>query len=121
MKAPCERCEVRRQDLSGRSVALLLCSPHDRLVATQLRGQDLTPNRFDPKSLLPCSRHDRLVAAQLRGQDLTPNPVRLPIESVAHAAQQVLRLGVQAEVLRPAALRREVGERAKAIAALYRR
>jgi len=46
---------------------------------------------------------------------------RLPIESVAHAAQQVLRLGVQAEVLRPAALRREVGERAAAIAALYRR
>jgi predicted DNA-binding transcriptional regulator YafY len=46
--------------------------------------------------------------------------VTIPIESVAHAAQQVLRLGAQAEVLKPAALRREVMERIEAVAVLYR-
>lgn len=46
--------------------------------------------------------------------------VTIPIESIAHAAQQVLRLGAQAEVLKPAALRREVVERVDAVAALYR-
>ncbi len=45
--------------------------------------------------------------------------VTIPIESIAHAAAQVLRLGAQAEALRPAALRRELRERASAIAALY--
>ena len=45
--------------------------------------------------------------------------VSIPIESIAHAAAQVLRLGAQAEALRPAALRRELRERANAIAALY--
>ncbi len=45
--------------------------------------------------------------------------VRLPIESTAQAAQQVLRLGVQAEVLRPVALRRAVAAQASAIAALH--
>ena len=46
--------------------------------------------------------------------------VTIPIESVAHAAQQVLRLGAQAEVLKPAALRRELMERIEAVAAIYR-
>ncbi len=46
--------------------------------------------------------------------------VTIPIESVAHAAQQVLRLGAQAEVLKPAALRRELLERIEAVAVLYR-
>jgi len=46
--------------------------------------------------------------------------VTIPIESVAHAAQQVLRLGAQAEVLKPAALRRELLERIEAVAAIYR-
>jgi hypothetical protein len=45
--------------------------------------------------------------------------VTIPIESIAHAAAQVLRLGAQAEVLKPAALRREVVERIAAVAALY--
>jgi len=45
--------------------------------------------------------------------------VTIPIESIAHAAAQVLRLGAQAEVLEPAALRREVVERIAAVAALY--
>ncbi len=45
--------------------------------------------------------------------------VTIPIESIAHAAAQVLRLGAQAEVLKPAALRRELVERVSAIAALY--
>ena len=46
--------------------------------------------------------------------------VTIPIESIAHAAQQVLRLGAQAEVLKPAALRRELLERIEAVAAIYR-
>jgi predicted DNA-binding transcriptional regulator YafY len=46
--------------------------------------------------------------------------VTIPIESIAHAAGQVLRLGAQAEVLKPAALRRELLERVNAVAALYR-
>jgi hypothetical protein len=46
--------------------------------------------------------------------------VTIPIESIAHAAQQVMRLGAQAEVIRPAALRREMVERVSAVAALYR-
>ena len=46
--------------------------------------------------------------------------VTIPIESIAHAAAQVLRLGAQAEVLKPAALRRELLERLDAVAALYR-
>ena len=45
--------------------------------------------------------------------------VTIPIESIAHAATQVLRLGAQAEVLKPAALRRELVERLGAITALY--
>jgi predicted DNA-binding transcriptional regulator YafY len=46
--------------------------------------------------------------------------VTIPIESIPHAAAQVLRLGAQAEVLEPAALRRELLERVEAVAALYR-
>jgi predicted DNA-binding transcriptional regulator YafY len=46
--------------------------------------------------------------------------VTIPIESIPHAAVQVLRLGAQAEVLKPAALRRELLERVAAVAALYR-
>jgi predicted DNA-binding transcriptional regulator YafY len=46
--------------------------------------------------------------------------VTIPIESIAHAAAQVLRLGAQAEVLKPAALRRALLERVEAVAALYR-
>jgi len=45
--------------------------------------------------------------------------VTIPIESIPHAAAQVLRLGAQAEVLKPAALRRALLERIGAIAALY--
>ncbi len=45
--------------------------------------------------------------------------VTIPIESIPHAAAQVLRLGAQAEVLKPAALRRALLDRVSAIAALY--
>ena len=46
--------------------------------------------------------------------------VAIPIESVAHAAAQVMRLGVDAKVVRPAALRRELIARLGAMTALYR-
>jgi predicted DNA-binding transcriptional regulator YafY len=46
--------------------------------------------------------------------------VAVPFESIAHATTQVLHLGVEAEVLRPAGLRRAVVERVSAVAALYR-
>ena len=45
--------------------------------------------------------------------------VTIPIESIPHAAAQVLRLGAQAEVLKPAALRRALLERVEAVRALY--
>jgi len=45
--------------------------------------------------------------------------VTIPIESITHAAGQVLRLGAQAEVLKPAALRRAVVERVESVLALY--
>jgi predicted DNA-binding transcriptional regulator YafY len=45
--------------------------------------------------------------------------VAIPIESIPHAAAQLLRLGAQARVLRPAVLRRALLERVSAIAALY--
>lgn len=45
--------------------------------------------------------------------------VTIPIESIPHAAAEVLRLGAQAEVLRPAALRRALLERVEAVKALY--
>jgi len=45
--------------------------------------------------------------------------VTIPIESIPHAAAQVLRLGAQAEVLKPAALRRALLERVEAVKALY--
>ncbi len=45
--------------------------------------------------------------------------VSIPIESIPHAAAQVLGLGAQVEVLRPAALRRALLERLAAVQALY--
>ncbi|WP_165187242.1 helix-turn-helix transcriptional regulator [Caulobacter soli] len=45
--------------------------------------------------------------------------VVVPIESVDHAAQDFLRLGVEAEVLAPSALRSRMTETAAALAALY--
>jgi predicted DNA-binding transcriptional regulator YafY len=45
--------------------------------------------------------------------------VTIPIESIAHAAAELLRRGAEAEVLKPAALRRALLERIDAVAALY--
>ena len=45
--------------------------------------------------------------------------VTIPLESIPHAAAQVLRLGAQAEVLKPAALRRALLDRIEAVKALY--
>jgi predicted DNA-binding transcriptional regulator YafY len=45
--------------------------------------------------------------------------VTVPIESVEHAAGQLLRLGSEAVVLRPAALRRRTVEQLQQMAALY--
>jgi predicted DNA-binding transcriptional regulator YafY len=42
-----------------------------------------------------------------------------PIESVEHAAEEFFRLGAEAEVVAPLALRAAVAERARALAALY--
>lgn len=45
--------------------------------------------------------------------------VRVPIESIEHAADQFLRLGADAQVLKPSALRRRIAGNARRIAALY--
>lgn len=46
--------------------------------------------------------------------------VTLPIESVRHAARDLLRLGADAEVLGPPELRRQMAETAAALDAIYR-
>lgn len=48
-----------------------------------------------------------------------PAEVAVPIESVAHAAIDFLRLGAEAEVMAPAALRAEMRRTARRLAALY--
>jgi predicted DNA-binding transcriptional regulator YafY len=45
--------------------------------------------------------------------------VVIPIESVDHAARELVRLGAEAEILAPAPLRERVGETARRLAALY--
>jgi predicted DNA-binding transcriptional regulator YafY len=45
--------------------------------------------------------------------------VEVPIESVEHAASQLLSLGAEMQVLAPEALRTELKRRAEAVAALY--
>jgi predicted DNA-binding transcriptional regulator YafY len=45
--------------------------------------------------------------------------ITIPIESVEHAAANILRLGGDAEVLEPTALRRHIGELAQAVCSLY--
>jgi predicted DNA-binding transcriptional regulator YafY len=47
--------------------------------------------------------------------------VTIPIESIPQAAGLVMRLGAEAEIVEPAALRQALMERLDAIAALYRR
>jgi predicted DNA-binding transcriptional regulator YafY len=47
--------------------------------------------------------------------------VTIPIESVEHAAQQLIRLGAEAEVLQPVELREKLAANARAIAAIYAR
>lgn len=53
--------------------------------------------------------------------DATPGwqRVTVPIESIEHATTQLLRLGTDAQVLKPAALRRRLTETIAAMAALY--
>jgi predicted DNA-binding transcriptional regulator YafY len=45
--------------------------------------------------------------------------VTIPIESIEHASNQLLRLGAEAEVLAPAALRRRMAASARRLARLY--
>ena len=45
--------------------------------------------------------------------------VTIPIESIAHATGQLLRLGADAQVLKPAALRKALVDTLAAMAALY--
>jgi predicted DNA-binding transcriptional regulator YafY len=46
--------------------------------------------------------------------------VTIPIESVDHAARELLRMGAECEVLQPAELRARVAETAAALVRLYR-
>ncbi len=47
--------------------------------------------------------------------------VTIPIESIGHAARELLRVGAQCEVLQPAALRERLAEVAQALARIYNR
>jgi predicted DNA-binding transcriptional regulator YafY len=46
--------------------------------------------------------------------------VTIPIESVEHAAGEIVRLGAEAEVIEPAELRARIAETAREMARLYR-
>jgi predicted DNA-binding transcriptional regulator YafY len=61
----------------------------------------------------------RIAAEALAGLDGDRCEVVVPIESVDHAAQDFLRLGVEAEVLAPAALRERMRRMAAELALLY--
>ena len=43
----------------------------------------------------------------------------VPIESIEHAAREMLRLGADAEVMQPTALRTQMRDAAQAMRALY--
>jgi predicted DNA-binding transcriptional regulator YafY len=45
--------------------------------------------------------------------------VAIPIESVEHAAQEMLKLGVDVEVVEPEALRHRLARTAREVAAIY--
>lgn len=51
--------------------------------------------------------------------DQTLSQIRVPIESIEHAAGQFLSFGLDVQVLEPTALRLQIGKLAKAVAALY--
>jgi predicted DNA-binding transcriptional regulator YafY len=61
------------------------------------------------------------MAARTRGapDDLGWTSMTIPIESIEHAAGDVLRLGAEAEVLAPIALRRRVAEITAQLGAIY--
>jgi predicted DNA-binding transcriptional regulator YafY len=67
------------------------------------------------------------VVAQAVRQTATPPDadgwvrVTVPIESIDHAAREMLKLGAEAEVLEPAALRERLAQTARATLALYQR
>jgi hypothetical protein len=45
--------------------------------------------------------------------------VTVPIESIEHAAREMLRLGAEAEVMRPIALRAQMRQQTARMAGLY--
>jgi predicted DNA-binding transcriptional regulator YafY len=72
-------------------------------------------------------RLELLGAAVKEAADRTARPagrdwlrVQIPIESPEQAAAELLRLGPEVEVIEPEALRSRIGERAEAVARLYR-
>ena len=81
--------------------------------------------RVSPAGLQALHEFGALVAEAAQASAGRPDAqgwrrVTIPIESVDFAAAQLMRLGAQAKVLRPAALRREVMGRVEAMGALYR-
>jgi len=63
---------------------------------------------------------EQMAARTLSGPDDAGwSSITIPIESIEHAAGDVLRLGAQAEVLQPVALRRRVAEITAQLAEIY--
>ncbi len=64
------------------------------------------------------------LAAAVEGAEAEPDKdgwlsVGIPIESVEHAAQEMLKLGTQVEVVEPEALRQQLARTAREVAAIY--
>jgi len=91
-----------------------------RFEAELYRGHALL--RVSPRGWKPLRALSAAVAQALDAVEAAPEgwrEVRIPIESVEHAAGQLLRLGAQVQVLEPAPLRRRIAATIAAMSALY--
>jgi predicted DNA-binding transcriptional regulator YafY len=80
--------------------------------------------RVTQRGLTWLRRFSAVIASALEAQSPTPDAtgwlqVRVPIESIDHAAGEFLRLGVEAEVLAPPALRAALKSTAAKLGAIY--
>lgn len=87
--------------------------PEEAVVRLSPRGLDMLKHLFDP-----------VVARAAHASDALPDDdgwttIALPIESVTHAAVELLRLGADAEVLAPPELRERMTEAAEALVQRY--
>jgi predicted DNA-binding transcriptional regulator YafY len=84
--------------------------------------RDTATLRVSPEGRKRLRTWSAIIAETLDREQLTPTEwarVEIPIESIEHAAKEVLRLGAEAEVLDPPGLRERVAQAAREMVALY--